>query len=168
MARIADSELPEGTSALMQNNLHRVLASNRRMADAFYDLAWDVHNVSRLAQRLRELAILRTSARIGSDFEWSHHFKGAQTVGVTADEARAVRDDDLGGFSDAERCVIELADAIEQKNVDDALWARARSFFSEGELLDLVMIAGFYGFASRMTLALDVKVDPGFTGIADS
>lgn len=168
MSRIADAALPAGTSDLMQNNLHRALANNRDMADGFYTLAGGVHQHSRLPVRLRELAILRTASRLGSDFEWSHHFAGAQTVGVSAEDARAVRDDDLTPFSEAERCVIALADAVEERRVDDAIWARARGFLSEAELLDLVMAAGFYGFASRLTVALDVAVDPGLTGIAES
>lgn len=168
MARIADAALPADTSAQMRNNLHRALANNRAMADGFYGLAGGVHHHSRLPARLRELAILRTAARLGSDFEWSHHFHGARTVGVTAQEARAVRDGNLASFTDAERCVLELTDAIEDRRVDDALWARARGFLSEAELLDLVMAAGFYGFASRLTVALDIAVDPGLTGIAES
>ena len=38
----------------------------------------------------------------------------------------------------------------------------------EAELLDLVMAASFYGYASRLTLALDVRVDPGMPTIAAS
>jgi alkylhydroperoxidase family enzyme len=168
MSRIADTELPADTSEIMRNNLHRALAGNRAMADNFYLLANSIHRDSRVAQRLRELAILRTAARVGSDFEWSHHFAQSELSGISADEARALRDDDLRGFSEAERCVIALADAIDERATTGQIWDAARGFLSEAELLDLVMAASFYGYASRLTLALDVRVDPGMPTIAAS
>lgn len=168
MSRIADAPLPPDTSELMQNNLHRTLANNRRMADNFYLLANSIHGDSNLPTRIREFAILRVSARLGSDFEFSHHFRGAQSVGITADECRAIRDGEFGAFSDAERAALALTDAVEDRGVTEAVWAQAARHFSPVELLDLVMAVGFYGYASRLTIALDVPVDPGFATIANS
>lgn len=168
MARIKDAPLPPGTSELMQNNLHRALANNPAMAENFYALANSIHGDSHPAVRFREFAILRVTAKVGSDFEFSHHFVGAQTVGVAAAEARAIRDGDFSGFTDAERAVLELTDAVDECRVTDELWAAAAVHFSEVELLDLVMAASFYGYASRMTLALGVPADEGFPTIAEA
>jgi alkylhydroperoxidase family enzyme len=168
MARIADAPLPPGTSELMQNNLHRTLANNRAMADNFYLLANSIHTDAVLPTRTRELAILRVTSQLGSDFEFSHHFVGAQSVGVTAQECRAVRDGDFAGFSDAERAALALVDSVEARTVTDLVWAEAARHFPPVELLDLVMATAFYGCASRLTLAMGVPADPGFPTILEA
>lgn len=166
MSRIPDAPLPADTSELMRNNLHRALANNAAMADNFYALANSVHGDARLAMRVRELAILRVTSRVGSDFEFSHHFVAAQTVGVSAEEGRAVRDGQWDGFSAAERAALALTDGIEELRVTDALWQDASRHFASVELLDLVMAVGFYSYASRLCLALGVPADAGFPTIA--
>lgn len=168
MSRIANAELPPGTTGLMINNLHRALANNSAMAPSFYVLANAIHAHTHLPQRVKELAILRVSAKLGSDFEFSHHFRGCQAIGLTLDEARAARDGDLAGLPVAESAALALADAIDDNRVDDAIWSAAAAHFSEVELLDLVMTVAFYGYASRLTVALSIAVDPGFLTIAES
>jgi alkylhydroperoxidase family enzyme len=103
-----------------------------------------------------------------AEVEWAQHFRVAQMVGVTADEARAIRDGDFTAFTPAEQAAIAFAEAVETRRVTDAVWTEAATHFSQRELLDLVMVAGFYGYASRITMALDVQVDAGLTRIAQS
>src|ERR1700730_16003434 len=45
----------------------------------------------RVDPRLRELAILRIAWRCHQPYEWAQHFKRGRTVGVTDDDALAVR-----------------------------------------------------------------------------
>ncbi len=168
MARIADTTLPPGTTGLMDNVMHRVIANNRAMADNFYLLANSIHRDSRLPHRVKEFAILRVSALAESDFEFGHHFAGCQTVGATAEEARAVRDGRFDHFEEAERAAIELAEAVDANRVTDSLWQAAASYFSEAQLLDLVMTASFYGYASRLCNGLGIPGEPGFPTIAEA
>jgi hypothetical protein len=49
--------------------------------------------------------------------------------------------------------------------VTDAIWADPARHFPPVELLDLVMAVSFYGYASRLTLAISVPADPGFPTI---
>jgi alkylhydroperoxidase family enzyme len=62
---------------------------------------------------------------------------------------------------------MRLAEAIERREVDDTLWSEASTVLSAVELLDLVMVVGFYGFASRLVLALDVPLDDGVHGLEE-
>jgi alkylhydroperoxidase family enzyme len=118
--------------------------------------------------RIRELAILRIASLLQADVEWGQHFKIAQMVGVSIDEARAIRDGELSGFVPAERAAIDFATAVEQRSVDETAWAAAAKYYTQVQLLDLAMVAGFYGYASRVTLALGVEVDAGLSRIAES
>jgi 4-carboxymuconolactone decarboxylase len=168
MSRITNAALPPGTTGLMENNLHRALANNPAMAPSFYGLANAIHAHSHLPQRVKELAILRVAAKLGSDFEFSHHFRACPTVGLTVEDVRAARDGDFTRFSAAETAALALTDAIDECRVDDHLWSAAAAHFCEVELLDLAMTVGFYGYASRLTVALNIAVDPGFLTIAES
>ena len=60
-------------------------------------------------------------------------------AGLGDDQLLAVRGNDLGGFNDLERLVIELADAMVAvpANVSDDLYQRLRNHFSEEQLLEL-------------------------------
>lgn len=168
MSRIADGALPPGTSGLMRNNLHRALANNPEMAASFYVLANSIHAHSHLPGRIKELAILRVASRVGSDFEFSHHFRACQSVGIAVEEARAVRDGNLVAFPAAEQAALALVEALEDGSVTDAVWSAAAAHLSEVQMLDLTMTTGFYGYASRLTRALDIAVDDGFLTIAQS
>lgn len=152
----------------MHNNLHRALYNNAPIADAFGVMGRSVHIASHIPHRTRELAILAIASMLQADVEWAQHFKIAQMVGVSVDEARAIRDGDLSRFLSAERAAIDFAVAVEQHRVGANEWAAAAAHYSPVQLLDLVMVAGFYGYASRVTLALGVEVDAGLRGIADS
>ena len=51
------------------------------------------------------------------------------------------------------------ARAVDQATVGEEVWQRARKYYSEVELLDMTMLAGFYGLASRVALTLDIEPD---------
>ncbi len=52
--------------------------------------------------------------------------------------------------------------------VTDRVWQETARHFSGDDLLDLVVVAGFYGYASRLTNAMGVEIDEGLMGIAAS
>lgn len=168
MSRIADASVPSALTKAMHNNLHRTLYNNPEMADAFGVLARTVHTSSRVEHRIRELAILRIASQLGADVEWGQHFKIAQMVGVSADEGRDIRDDDLSSFTDKELVAIRFAEAVEKGQVSDSEWEEASRHYSAEQLLDLTLLAGFYGYASRITLAMGVAVDDGLQRIDES
>ena len=112
---------------------------------------------------MRELAILRVTAMAGSDFEFSHHFIGCQTVGVSAERsAVGARRAACPAFPTPNARPLCSAEAVDANVVPDALWRSAAGHFSARQLLDLAMTASFYGFASRLCNGLGVPADPDF------
>jgi alkylhydroperoxidase family enzyme len=168
MSRIADAILPEDESGAINNNLHRTLANNPAMEAHFAALARGVHTTSHLPHRTRELVILRVASTLRAEVEWAQHFRIAQIVGITPEEARAVRDGNFDGFAPAEQAAIRFAEAVDQTRVNDVAWREASAHFSDVELLDLSVLAGFYGLASRVTLAMGIAVDEGLSCIDES
>ena len=65
------------------------------------------------------------------------------------------------GFTDRERLAIEFGErfAIDHKAIDDELWSRMSEHFSDTEMLELTVIAGFCVGMGRAIQVLDVDVD---------
>jgi alkylhydroperoxidase family enzyme len=82
-------------------------------------------------------------------------------AGLTDQKLAAVLGDDLASFTDVERLVIELADAMAAmpSNISDELYARLQSQFSEEQLLELGGQIAFENFRARLNRVFDVGSD---------
>jgi alkylhydroperoxidase family enzyme len=161
--RFPQADLPADVP--IDNNLVRAIYFNPELYRRFGSLAMRIHSASHLRDRVRELVVLRTIATLEADYEWGNHVVAARQAGISDDEIRRVRAGELEGFTPSEAVAMRLAEAIDARTVDDALWEEASSCFNPVELLDLTMAVGFYGFASRVVLALDVPLDDGLHGL---
>ena len=74
---------------------------------------------------------------------------------------RAVLSDDRTLFNDAERLVIELADAMTDTpaNISDDLYARLRKQFSEEQLMQLGAQIAFENYRARWNRIFNVGSD---------
>jgi alkylhydroperoxidase family enzyme len=82
-------------------------------------------------------------------------------AGLTDDKLRAVLGNDLSIFTDIERLVIELADAMAAtpSNISDDLYARLREPFSEEQLMQLSAQIAFENYRARWNRVFDVGND---------
>jgi alkylhydroperoxidase family enzyme len=122
--------------------------------------------LAELSPRVREGVILRVTSLAGSDYEWSGHLGAARAAGLTDEEIRGLRSGDTGALPEEEAAAIEFAAAVEQGTVDEQVWSRARACYDDQRMVELAMLAGFYGLASRVARALDVDLEQGWRGIA--
>jgi alkylhydroperoxidase family enzyme len=102
--------------------------------------------------RLREQTILRIMWRRGRAYEWGNHYRLARQLGLTDDEVRAVRSDDVArDFSGATAVVLRAADEIvDDGQVSDMTMSQLREVFPDALLLQefLYLVAGYQMFAS--------------------
>lgn len=106
--------------------------------------------------RDRELMILRTCVRCGSEYEWGVHVTFfAKKADLTEQQVAATQagpDERCWDARDA--LILRLADALhDAATVPDALWDDLRAVFSEEQLLELIALAGYYRTISYMTNA---------------
>ena len=82
-------------------------------------------------------------------------------AGLSDEKLLAVVKNDLSVFSDVEKLVIELADAMADtpSNVSDDLYARLREKFSEEQLLQLGGQLAFENYRARLNRIFDVGSD---------
>jgi alkylhydroperoxidase family enzyme len=152
--------MPPGVEPL---RLFRTLAHNPRVLERF--LAGGLLDKGSITLRDRELAILRTTARCGSEYEWGVHvaFFSAR-AGLSADEVRATcaRELPAGVFGEHDRALLALCDSLhERADVDDALWRRVAAEFAPDQIVELVVLAGFYHTVSFATNALRIELEAG-------
>jgi alkylhydroperoxidase family enzyme len=120
---------------------------------------------SPLDRRDRELAILRTCARCGAEYEWGVHVTAfAARVGL--DEARVRATAAAGGddpvWSDRERAIVRTVDALHDgASVPDGVWRDLAAHFDDAQCLELLFLAGFYHTVSFLVNALRVEPEEG-------
>jgi alkylhydroperoxidase family enzyme len=153
--------------------LFRTFAKNLAMAQAMG--GWGRHELSRsltVGLRERELVILRTCARCGCEYEWGVHVAFfAARAELTAEQLTSVTHGSAedGCWEEArDRLVLRLVDALhETSDVDDVLWAELAGAFSEAQLLDLLMLCGWYHAISFTARAARVPLEPGVPTFAE-
>jgi alkylhydroperoxidase family enzyme len=82
-------------------------------------------------------------------------------AGLTPEKLAAIPGNDLSVFTDVERLVIELADAMAStpSNISDDLYARLRAQFSEEQLLELGAQIAFENFRARLNRIYNAESD---------
>jgi len=145
--------MPPGQPPLV---LFTTLARDRRLFNKFFSAG--LLDRGHLTLRQREVAIHRTTALCGSQYEWGVHVAiFAERVKLTPEQLHATvhGDADAACWSDEDRLLIRLCDALHAAcTIDDALWLALRARFSEQAMLELLMLAGFYRTVSYLTNAL--------------
>jgi alkylhydroperoxidase family enzyme len=156
------SMMPPGVPPIA---LFRTFVKNAPMTEALG--SWGGYELGRelsLNMRDRELVIDRTCARCGCEYEWGVHVAFfAERVGLTPEQVTSLThgtaDDDC--WTDVrDRLLIAAADALhDNADIDDVLWSRLAEVFTEQQLLDLCMLAGWYHAISFTASAARVPLE---------
>ena len=159
--------MPAGLPPLL---LFRTIAHNPRVLEKIR--ASNLLDRGSLERRHREIVILRTTARCGCEYEWGVHVSFfAERVGLgDAEVAATVHGGaDHPAWSEAERTLIRLADELhDTSRISDALWAELRKHWSEAQLVELVVLAGFYHTISFVVNGLGVELESHAARFPDS
>jgi 4-carboxymuconolactone decarboxylase len=144
-------------------NLYRMLAHSPELLEAWVAFAWPLRSESQTPRALRELVILQVAHHDGAEYERTHHEPMARAAGVTDEQIAALpswRTAEPGTFSDVQRAVLALADAIAAGgDVDDTTWAAVAGHFDPRGLVELVLTASFYSCVSRVLKTLQVPLE---------
>ena len=144
--------------------LFRTLNVNEDLASRMRPLGAGILGHGRVQPRERELVIARTCARAGAEYEWGvHALAFARPLGVSdAQLAASVH----GGASDpawepGDGDLIALADELhDSAAVSDELWSKLSARFTDEQLLELLVIAGWYRLLSYVINAVGVELEP--------
>ena len=151
--------MPEGMEPLL---LFRTLARDPRLFRRF--MAGGLLGKGNLTLREREVIIDRTCARCGGEYEWGVHIAlFADAVGFGPEEIRATcaKEIDQACWSAREVLILRLADQLhDTSTIDDDLWRSLSAEFSDEQLMEMIMLAGFYHMVSFVVNATRLPTEP--------
>lgn len=136
-------------------NVHPELASRMRPLGA------GLLGRPTIAPREREIVVHRTCARAGADYEWGVHAVAfGPAVGLSDEQivATAAGEADDGAWSPRDALLVRLADELhDTATVSDGLWAGLAAEWSPSQLLELVVLAGWYRLIAGVINAARVQ-----------
>ena len=160
--------MPSGVPPIL---LFRTFVRNLPMAQAMGP--WGGYELSRrlsLSMRDREIVIDRTCARCGCEYEWGVHVAFfAERVGLTGEQVASLTH---GRASDAcwtdarDRMLIEAVDSLhDTSRIEDSLWASLAAVLADDELLDLLMLSGWYHAISFVANGVELDLEERCTQV---
>lgn len=170
VAHRLEAMMPPGVPPI---RLFRTFVKNMPMATAM--ASWGGYELSRrlsLSMRDREILIDRTCARCHCEYEWGVHVAFfAERVGLTPEQITSLthgHSDDPCWTDERDRLLIASADCLhDSSQIRDSLWSELNGHFTEHELLDLLMLCGWYHAISFTANGAGVELETGAPRFGD-
>jgi AhpD family alkylhydroperoxidase len=158
----APPEIREALENLPPLNIFRTLAHAEAAFRPGLQLGGAILGQGELDPRRRELAILRTAAVTGADYEWIQHEAIARGVGATEAQIAAVRQGDLDAedFDEDDRLVLRCADELlRDDGIRENTFAAARERLSDREIVELIVTVGYYRMLAGLMNSVAIDLD---------
>jgi len=152
--------------------LFRTLAVHPELASRMRPLGAGILGHPRLDPRDREIVILRTCARAGAEYEWGVHVRAfAKPLGLSDAQltatVRASASDPAWSAADAQ--LVAAADALyDSDTIADELWEALSARLRDDQLLELVVVAGWYRLISYVINSARIELEPWAARFPDS
>ena len=159
---IRRSGLPDNTPPA---NAFRMFAHAPALRAAKIKLVFALLNETALGPVLRELGILRVTQRCDCRYAWVQHVAIARGVGVRDAQIAALERGELpiGLFDERSSAAFALADdVLANCHAADRIFATARNLFSPRELVELLLLIGYFRMISAVMATLEVEVELPF------
>lgn len=116
-----------------------------------------------LDPRLRELCLLHAVRLEGGEYEWVQHVPIARDLGCSETQIAALTDgdDEASCFDAREKAALRFTrEVVVDVRASEAAVEEARKHLSDREIVELILMAGFYIMLARLTESLGVESDP--------
>jgi len=160
-----DAETEALVASMGGLNIFATLAHHPKLLKRWLVFGNHVLNKSTLPARERELLILRTGWRCGSEYEFGQHTVIGRREGLTDTEIARLATDGLDGWSPTDAALVRAADELAAHHVvADATWAELTATWSTEQVMDLVFTVGQYALVSMALRTFGVQRDEGVPG----
>jgi 4-carboxymuconolactone decarboxylase len=144
-------------------NLFTMLANAPALIGPTLRLGEAILTKSSLDVTLRELAILHTAKLTDTEYEWVQHEAIARLVGIEEEKIRAVERGEIGGepFEPRESLALSIVGALLADGGTPApsLVEQGESELGRAELIELLIVAGYYAMLGGVMRAVQLDVD---------
>ncbi|MGO8949618.1 MAG: carboxymuconolactone decarboxylase family protein [Ktedonobacterales bacterium] len=152
--------LPE---RLQTTSFGRMLSYAPSAVESYYRYSAVLLDQLELAPRVRQLAILRVAYLTEAWYVWSQQVALARMFGVRDEEILAVQARDIPEdiLTGAELLALAFTtEVLRTTHVSDTLFEVMRTRFSEREIVELLLVIGWYWAAGRLTTTLELEPEP--------
>jgi 4-carboxymuconolactone decarboxylase len=117
-----------------------------------------------LPDAVREMVILRSAARQGYGYEWSHHLRPAKLAGISQEVIDVLTAGQVpASLPDASQAALEAVDAVVAKrSIPADVQRRFVDAHGNAGIVELVVLCGLYAIMGYMTTAFDIALENGF------
>jgi 4-carboxymuconolactone decarboxylase len=145
------------------SNVFRALLNSPSATAGFYAVVNALLFRNKVAARARELIILRIGWLTGSEYVFCNHVSFSRDLGIPNEEILGVRDPQrCHAYCETDRAVLQLADELhEHAEVTRSTWAVLEKAFTSEELVELLLIAGFWRMAAGFVKSAKIRLDAG-------
>jgi 4-carboxymuconolactone decarboxylase len=155
--------MPPG-SPIEPLRLFRTLVLHDELAARMRPLGGGILGHGRIDPREREIVIHRTCARAGAEYEWGVHVVAyGKPLGLTDAQIAATVTGaaDDPAWSDIDRLLIGLADELHDTcTISAALWSELAERYSDDQLLELLIVAGWYRLLAGVINSVGIELEP--------
>lgn len=112
---------------------------------------------------LRELCLLHAVNLEGGEYEWVQHVPVVLDLGGNQAQIDAIRagDDQAACFDGGQKAALRFTrEVVVDVRASEAALAEVRKHLSEREVVELILMAGFYITLARLTESLGIENDP--------
>lgn len=150
-------------------NLRMSLAHHPKLATAFQAMSHIVMFQTAVAERDREIAIIRTGALTRSEYEWGMHVSiFGEKCGLTPDlvedltVSKTWRDLKSDLWNERERLVVRMVDELHHHStIADETWHGLTAHFPNEQVVELIFSSSFYHMAAFYLNSTAVPLEEG-------
>jgi 4-carboxymuconolactone decarboxylase len=153
---------PDGTPP----NLFLYMGRHETLFPSWFKFTMSLLTRGSLPPRDREIVILRTAARTGSDYELAQHVELGSAAGLSAAEIAALVDPNYTAAGSPTDLLVQMTDELVAGELPDSTWAALSAVYAEQDLMELTMLVSYYQALAKVLLTFRVPLDAGRQPIA--
>jgi len=144
-------------------NIFTTMAHHGRALKHTFALGGAFLVAGNIADRERELIILRVSANTGCEYEYAQHLVIGKRAGLSrAEMVELVTGADLGSWPEHEKTLVDMVDELCNEDcVGEQTWSQLAGRYDERQLVELLLLTGYYRMLAGFLNSAGVQIDPG-------
>jgi alkylhydroperoxidase family enzyme len=170
MARIPYPDLEKASAEVREMlgrlpapaNIFNMMAHAETCVKPMMKLGGTLLGKLKLDPRLRELCLLHAVKLEGGEYEWVQHVPIARDLGCSDAQIAALEkgNDGAACFDAREKAALRFTrEVVVDVRASDTALSDARKHLSEREIVELILVAGFYTTLARLTETLGVETE---------
>lgn len=147
-------------------NIFKTLVHHPDLARRWMVFANHILGKSTLADRDRELLILRIGFLCKAGYEWGQHVLIARRCDMSDEEIRSTQTGpQTEGLSEKDKVLLQATDELHKDaHISNDTWKELTNYFDTQQLMDIVFTVGQYNLVSMALNSFGVQLDKGLPG----